>query len=216
MGYYYKTEPEAAPHAISFASPKTHTPGSPVKERGYRFYNPVIGRWVSRDPIAERGGKNMNCFVRNEPVKNKDRLGKNVWIEILIHIGLDQVLEWVETPPSDVKCEAKRTCSLTHTSNGCVGLAGTFTCVYGCDLTWTGRCEYLDQTVDAGGVSGTKRSFQDVIYVDKICGTCPTCEIHFLRIPCGSTLYNRGVIQHGESPWRIETSTPAECGECTW
>jgi len=37
MGYYYTSEPESAPGAISCASPKTHTPGSRVKERGYHL-----------------------------------------------------------------------------------------------------------------------------------------------------------------------------------
>jgi RHS repeat-associated protein len=37
MGYYYTSEPEAAPRVISCANPKTHTPGSPVKERGYHL-----------------------------------------------------------------------------------------------------------------------------------------------------------------------------------
>jgi len=37
MGYYFTFEPEAVPRVISCASPKTHTPGSPVKERGYHL-----------------------------------------------------------------------------------------------------------------------------------------------------------------------------------
>ena len=35
MGYYYTSEHENAVPGNSWASPKTHTPGSPVKERGY-------------------------------------------------------------------------------------------------------------------------------------------------------------------------------------
>jgi RHS repeat-associated protein len=33
----------------------------------YRFYNPAMGRWLSRDPIGERGGENLYEFVRNRP-----------------------------------------------------------------------------------------------------------------------------------------------------
>ena len=26
---------------------------------GYRYYQPGVGRWASRDPIAEKGGRNL-------------------------------------------------------------------------------------------------------------------------------------------------------------
>ena len=53
MGYYYTTSPENAVPPNSCAMPKTHTPASPVKERGYRYYSPEMGRWLSRDPIGD-------------------------------------------------------------------------------------------------------------------------------------------------------------------
>ncbi len=42
---------------------------------GYRFYDPVTGRWPSRDPIEERGGVNLYAFVNNDGVNKWDRLG---------------------------------------------------------------------------------------------------------------------------------------------
>ena len=39
------------------------------------FYNPSSGRWLSRDPIGERGGVNLYGFVRNNPVSLVDLLG---------------------------------------------------------------------------------------------------------------------------------------------
>jgi hypothetical protein len=42
---------------------------------GYRFYNPSLGRWLSRDPLGERGGINLYGFVGNNPVLNMDGLG---------------------------------------------------------------------------------------------------------------------------------------------
>jgi RHS repeat-associated protein len=42
---------------------------------GYRFYNPETGRWVSRDPIGERGGMNLYGFVGNSQISRIDRLG---------------------------------------------------------------------------------------------------------------------------------------------
>ena len=42
---------------------------------GYRYYSPSTGRWLSRDPIGERGGLNLNCFVRNTPTSFVDPFG---------------------------------------------------------------------------------------------------------------------------------------------
>jgi RHS repeat-associated protein len=42
---------------------------------GYRYYSPRLGRWLSRDPIGERGGWNLMAFVGNRSVNRHDRLG---------------------------------------------------------------------------------------------------------------------------------------------
>ena len=39
------------------------------------FYDPQIGRWISRDPIGETGGKNLYGFVANNSINNNDILG---------------------------------------------------------------------------------------------------------------------------------------------
>ncbi len=39
------------------------------------FYNPTTGRWLSRDPIEEPGGKNLYGFVQNNPIEAIDKLG---------------------------------------------------------------------------------------------------------------------------------------------
>ena len=41
----------------------------------YRYYNPELGRWLSRDPIAEEGGENLYGFVGNSNLNSFDRLG---------------------------------------------------------------------------------------------------------------------------------------------
>lgn len=41
----------------------------------HAFYNPVQGRWCSRDPIEERGGVNLYGFVENDAVGKNDYLG---------------------------------------------------------------------------------------------------------------------------------------------
>jgi len=42
---------------------------------GYRYYDPVTGRWPSRDPIEEMGGMNLYGFVRNRVPNVVDRRG---------------------------------------------------------------------------------------------------------------------------------------------
>jgi RHS repeat-associated protein len=42
---------------------------------GYRYYSPFFGRWLSRDPIGERGGVNLYGFVGNDGVNKWDKLG---------------------------------------------------------------------------------------------------------------------------------------------
>ncbi|MDD4406246.1 MAG: RHS repeat-associated core domain-containing protein [Parabacteroides sp.] len=42
---------------------------------GYRYYSPALGRWLSRDPIEEKGGLNLYGFVNNDPVNKWDVLG---------------------------------------------------------------------------------------------------------------------------------------------
>jgi len=41
-----------------------------------RHYNPVDGRWISRDPIAEKGGVNLYGFVANDAIDNFDPFGR--------------------------------------------------------------------------------------------------------------------------------------------
>jgi len=40
-----------------------------------RYYNPVTGRWASRDPLGEEGGLNLYGFVSNAPIFRYDPLG---------------------------------------------------------------------------------------------------------------------------------------------
>ncbi len=43
---------------------------------GHRYYSTSTGRWLSRDPIEEKGGRNLYCFVRNNAICLFDALGK--------------------------------------------------------------------------------------------------------------------------------------------
>ncbi len=42
---------------------------------GYRFYDPTLQRWLTRDPLGEAGGINLYGFVGNDPISRVDPLG---------------------------------------------------------------------------------------------------------------------------------------------
>jgi RHS repeat-associated protein len=42
---------------------------------GYRYLHPQLGRWISRDPIGEKGGWNLFSITHNNLLSNVDFLG---------------------------------------------------------------------------------------------------------------------------------------------
>jgi integrase/recombinase XerD len=64
-------------------SPDNQSNRAGVAYYGYRYYDPVSGRWPSRDPIEESGGLNLYSFVGNNGVFAIDILGlispEEVW-----------------------------------------------------------------------------------------------------------------------------------------
>jgi hypothetical protein len=47
-----------------------------VPQPGQAFHNPSTGRWLSRDPVGEDGGKNLFLFNQNTPVTTIDPDGR--------------------------------------------------------------------------------------------------------------------------------------------
>jgi len=56
-------------------STKRYDEGTGLSYYGYRFYAPVIERWLNRDPLGEAGGVNLYGFVLNDPVNAVDPWG---------------------------------------------------------------------------------------------------------------------------------------------
>jgi len=44
---------------------------------GYRYYDATTGMWPSRDPIGDKGGRNLYGFAYNDGINRQDKLGQN-------------------------------------------------------------------------------------------------------------------------------------------
>src|ERR1017187_4294143 len=49
--------------------------GVSLAREAQAFYNPSTGRWLSRDPIEENGGKSLYVFVGNDSINRADIVG---------------------------------------------------------------------------------------------------------------------------------------------
>ncbi len=50
----------------------------------YRYYSPSLGRWISRDPIGERGGLNLYTYAENCPLTQVDPGGLSAQVSISV------------------------------------------------------------------------------------------------------------------------------------
>ncbi len=72
----YADESAATDNPIRFST-KYVDSESGLLYYGSRYYNPDVGRWISRDRGEEENGANLFGFVSNDPVKFVDVLGRN-------------------------------------------------------------------------------------------------------------------------------------------
>jgi RHS repeat-associated protein len=68
------TGPAATNNPFRFSTKRTDATAD-LALYEYRAYNPALGRWLSRDPIEEVGGRNLYAFVVNVPTSRADVLG---------------------------------------------------------------------------------------------------------------------------------------------
>ncbi|MBI5866417.1 MAG: RHS repeat-associated core domain-containing protein [Planctomycetes bacterium] len=64
----------AATNTFRFSTKQTD-PETGLSYFGYRYYSATMGRWISRDPIAELGGINTYAGARNSPTNAFDAFG---------------------------------------------------------------------------------------------------------------------------------------------
>ena len=72
-----QTGPLADANLYRFSTKEFHQPSGLVYYL-YRYYEPNLQRWLNRDPIGERGGKNLYGFVANEPLDKYDPFGEDI------------------------------------------------------------------------------------------------------------------------------------------
>jgi RHS repeat-associated protein len=103
-----------------------------VADYGYRYYDPLTGRWPSRDPIGERGESNLYSILRNNALNKADYLGL-----LEVNVAFDpksssdvigwevkydanaMKLAWVTHDPSYVICFENTWTQLTGWLSGC-------------------------------------------------------------------------------------------------
>ncbi|BCX47299.1 hypothetical protein HAHE_12070 [Haloferula helveola] len=72
MGFFKKGS------ATKLRNPAETEPGTVFNEYGYRYYQPDLGRWASRDSIGEEGGMSLYRFSENAPSNQVDAFG--LWV----------------------------------------------------------------------------------------------------------------------------------------
>ena len=63
--YQYQARTDLLQEIVDQAGKRTFAfdPSRGMPYYGYRFYSPRLGRWITRDPIEETGGRNLFGFV---------------------------------------------------------------------------------------------------------------------------------------------------------
>ena len=107
------TGPAAANNPWRFST-KALDPVSKLCYYGYRHYDPVTGRWPSRDPIGESGGYNLFSFVGNSSPASVDILGLQTEFSMEEYIKL--VRQRLQKNPKQSKWHE------AQLVRGCVGL----------------------------------------------------------------------------------------------
>jgi RHS repeat-associated protein len=141
----------------------------------FRAYDPGLGRWLSRDPIGEKGGVNLYEYVRNNPVNIVDPGGHNpvagaiaayaIWDLTCYTVAIATAQA---TFPNDDK---KEHCMASCVYNRCKALVTPVETLIGGAL-WEipGKSEWHDFQADVYGVLASYNVFASC---KTSCNNCP-------------------------------------------
>jgi len=82
-------------------------------QMGYRWYNPVLGRWLSRDPIGLTGGSNCYAAFLNDSNSNGDPFGLST-VRITLTNGTEIVLTDKSNEELRVTLDGIAKCTITE------------------------------------------------------------------------------------------------------
>ncbi len=72
----------------------------------YRYLHPLLGRWLTRDPVEEKGGINLYGYCGNNSINKIDSLGTFTPVEIVVFIGvLFALVEFAKLWHQHCKCD---------------------------------------------------------------------------------------------------------------
>jgi RHS repeat-associated protein len=72
----------------------------------FRYLHPLLGRWLTRDPVEEKGGINLCGYCGNNSINKIDSLGTFTPREIVVFIGvLFALVEFAKLWHQHCKCD---------------------------------------------------------------------------------------------------------------
>ncbi len=102
-----------------------------MQDRGLRFYNPKVGRWVSRDPIGEEGGANIYVMVYNSPFGILDPHGLGAFFPSLPSIMPRPIKQAVEGLEKNITDTLTQLAQLTAMNSCCIARCGALEMIPG-------------------------------------------------------------------------------------
>jgi RHS repeat-associated protein len=106
----------------------------------YRAYDPITGRWLSRDPFGEMSDPvgNLYRYVNNNPITNYDPDGRFGWRGAVAGAATNAGLQFVENLFHNGGDWQQAAACINFTNVGVAAVAGAVAPTFGGDLLKTG------------------------------------------------------------------------------